>query len=40
MYKTKSNAEDGAISFHAANGRLGYPVVAPYNAIHVGAAAP
>jgi hypothetical protein len=40
MSKTKSIAEDGAISFHVADGRLGYPVVAPYNVIHVGAAAP
>jgi protein-L-isoaspartate O-methyltransferase len=30
----------GALSSHVADGRLGYPGVAPYNAIDVGAAAP
>ncbi|GJN02563.1 hypothetical protein PR202_ga19925 [Eleusine coracana subsp. coracana] len=32
--------KDGALSFHVADGRLGFPDAAPYNAIHVGAAAP
>uniref|UniRef100_A0A1D1XDI4 Protein-L-isoaspartate O-methyltransferase n=2 Tax=Anthurium amnicola TaxID=1678845 RepID=A0A1D1XDI4_9ARAE len=31
--------KEGSLSFHAADGRLGWPVLAPYEAIHVGAAA-
>ncbi|CAN6276049.1 unnamed protein product [Urochloa humidicola] len=31
---------DGSLSFHVADGRLGFPDAAPYDAIHVGAAAP
>ncbi|CAM8924020.1 unnamed protein product [Rhodiola kirilowii] len=30
----------GALSIHVGDGRLGYPQYAPYDAIHVGAAAP
>uniref|UniRef100_A0A0D9W6B0 Protein-L-isoaspartate O-methyltransferase n=1 Tax=Leersia perrieri TaxID=77586 RepID=A0A0D9W6B0_9ORYZ len=32
--------KDGSLSFHVADGRLGWPDEAPYDAIHVGAAAP
>ncbi|XP_062225937.1 protein-L-isoaspartate O-methyltransferase [Phragmites australis] len=32
--------KDGSLSFHVADGRLGFPDAAPYDAIHVGAAAP
>ncbi|KAK1683733.1 hypothetical protein QYE76_044581 [Lolium multiflorum] len=32
--------KDGSLSFHVSDGRLGWPDVAPYDAIHVGAAAP
>ncbi|XP_062185557.1 protein-L-isoaspartate O-methyltransferase-like [Phragmites australis] len=32
--------KDGSLSFHVADGRLGFPDSAPYDAIHVGAAAP
>eukprot|EP00271_Cylindrocystis_brebissonii_P019113 TRINITY_DN567_c0_g1_i1.p1 TRINITY_DN567_c0_g1~~TRINITY_DN567_c0_g1_i1.p1 ORF type:complete len:264 (-),score=49.82 TRINITY_DN567_c0_g1_i1:852-1643(-) len=32
--------EKGQLSFHATDGRLGYPEEAPFDAIHVGAAAP
>ncbi|CAD6260501.1 unnamed protein product [Miscanthus lutarioriparius] len=31
---------DGSLSFHVTDGRLGFPDVAPYDAIHVAAAAP
>ncbi|NP_001131659.1 Protein-L-isoaspartate O-methyltransferase [Zea mays] len=31
---------DGSLSFHVTDGRLGFPDAAPYDAIHVGAAAP
>lgn len=31
---------DGSLSFHVTDGRLGFPAAAPYDAIHVGAAAP
>ncbi|KAL8118426.1 protein-L-isoaspartate O-methyltransferase 1-like [Apium graveolens] len=40
----KSNAapylKEGSLSVHVADGRLGWPEHAPYDAIHVGAAAP
>ncbi|KAK4804752.1 hypothetical protein SAY86_004569 [Trapa natans] len=32
--------KEGAISMHTGDGRLGWPEAAPYDAIHVGAAAP
>nr|URK89579.1 protein L-isoaspartyl methyltransferase 2-2 [Oryza coarctata] len=32
--------KEGPLSFHVADGRLGWPDEAPYDAIHVGAAAP
>lgn len=32
--------KSGALSIHAGDGRLGWPEAAPYDAIHVGAAAP
>ncbi|CAO2840519.1 unnamed protein product [Amaranthus hypochondriacus] len=32
--------EEGSLSVHDGDGRLGYPETAPYDAIHVGAAAP
>lgn len=32
--------KDGSLSLHVSDGRLGWPDVAPYDAIHVGAAAP
>ncbi|XP_010695993.1 protein-L-isoaspartate O-methyltransferase isoform X2 [Beta vulgaris subsp. vulgaris] len=32
--------EEGSLSVHVGDGRLGYPEAAPYDAIHVGAAAP
>uniref|UniRef100_A0A0E0KRZ2 Protein-L-isoaspartate O-methyltransferase n=1 Tax=Oryza punctata TaxID=4537 RepID=A0A0E0KRZ2_ORYPU len=32
--------KDGSLSLHVADGRLGWPDEAPYDAIHVGAAAP
>ncbi|KQJ83180.1 protein-L-isoaspartate O-methyltransferase [Brachypodium distachyon] len=32
--------KDGSLSFHVSDGRLGWPDAAPYDAIHVGAAAP
>ncbi|WOK94521.1 protein-L-isoaspartate O-methyltransferase-like isoform X2 [Canna indica] len=32
--------EKGSLSVHVADGRLGWPELAPYDAIHVGAAAP
>uniref|UniRef100_A0A803KQC5 Protein-L-isoaspartate O-methyltransferase n=2 Tax=Chenopodium quinoa TaxID=63459 RepID=A0A803KQC5_CHEQI len=32
--------EGGSLSVHVGDGRLGYPEAAPYDAIHVGAAAP
>ncbi|XP_020260283.1 protein-L-isoaspartate O-methyltransferase-like isoform X2 [Asparagus officinalis] len=32
--------KDGSLSVHVADGRLGWPEAAPYDAIHVGAAAP
>lgn len=32
--------EEGSLSVHAGDGRLGHPEAAPYDAIHVGAAAP
>eukprot|EP00252_Welwitschia_mirabilis_P017379 TRINITY_DN3849_c0_g1_i1.p1 TRINITY_DN3849_c0_g1~~TRINITY_DN3849_c0_g1_i1.p1 ORF type:complete len:318 (-),score=43.35 TRINITY_DN3849_c0_g1_i1:455-1408(-) len=31
---------NGSLSFHVGDGRLGWPELAPYDAIHVGAAAP
>ncbi|XP_042464835.1 protein-L-isoaspartate O-methyltransferase-like [Zingiber officinale] len=31
---------EGSLSLHVADGRLGWPQLAPYDAIHVGAAAP
>ncbi|XP_074563310.1 protein-L-isoaspartate O-methyltransferase-like isoform X2 [Curcuma longa] len=31
---------EGSLSLHVADGRLGWPELAPYDAIHVGAAAP
>ncbi|WOL00418.1 protein-L-isoaspartate O-methyltransferase [Canna indica] len=32
--------KDGSLSVHVSDGRLGWPELAPYDAIHVGAAAP
>ncbi|KAJ6802367.1 protein-L-isoaspartate O-methyltransferase-like [Iris pallida] len=32
--------KDGSLSIHCADGRLGWPELAPYDAIHVGAASP
>lgn len=32
--------KEGSLSVHVADGRLGWPELAPYDAIHVGAAAP
>lgn len=32
--------KDGSLSIHVADGRLGWPELAPYDAIHVGAASP
>lgn len=32
--------KDGSLSVHVTDGRLGWPELAPYDAIHVGAAAP
>lgn len=32
--------QDGCLSVHVSDGRLGWPELAPYDAIHVGAAAP
>lgn len=32
--------KEGSLSIHVADGRLGWPELAPYDAIHVGAAAP
>lgn len=32
--------EEGSLSIHVGDGRLGWPELAPYDAIHVGAAAP
>ncbi|XP_020087744.1 protein-L-isoaspartate O-methyltransferase 1 isoform X1 [Ananas comosus] len=35
-----SSIKDGFLTVHVADGRLGWPELAPYDAIHVGAAAP
>lgn len=35
-----SSLKDGSLSIHVTDGRLGWPELAPYDAIHVGAAAP
>lgn len=32
--------KNGSLSIHVADGRLGWPELAPYDAIHVGAASP
>ncbi len=38
--KAAALVREGALEIHAADGRLGWPAEAPYDAIHVGAAAP
>lgn len=38
--KAASLLDSGKLSFHVGDGRLGWPNEAPYDAIHVGAAAP
>ncbi|KAJ7197436.1 protein-L-isoaspartate O-methyltransferase [Mycena pura] len=38
--RTRRAVESNAIEIHAGDGRLGYPSGGPYDAIHVGAAAP
>jgi len=38
--RTRRSVESTAIEIHAGDGRLGYPSGGPYDAIHVGAAAP